>query len=49
MTQITFGDGTYEVTLTPVATGYTVLARLQGRIVAAYSSSGRQADRPTRR
>ena len=32
--KITFGPGIYEVTLTPVAGGYKVQARLEGRVVA---------------
>ena len=32
--KVRFGPGAYEVTLTPVAGGYKLLARLEGRVVA---------------
>ena len=32
--RVNFGPGKYEITLTPVDGGYTVLARLEGRVMA---------------
>jgi hypothetical protein len=32
---VTFGPGPYEVTLTPARGGYTVAARLEGRVIAS--------------